>query len=65
MEHWQNELDKWLTTPPEEQESKLVCADCGNEIYPDEKFYNINGRIYCEDCIEDYAEYATEEQCYE
>lgn len=38
-----------------------ICCECGNEIMDDE-IYDVDGTIYCEDCIRehfriDYVEY--------
>lgn len=42
-------------------EAKLPrCEYCGEVIY--EKFYEINGKVVCEDCLEDlFAHYVEEE----
>jgi formylmethanofuran dehydrogenase subunit E len=37
------------------------CAYCGEAIY--EKYYEINEKIICEECLEDlYAQYVDEEE---
>ena len=32
------------------------CGLCGREIWPGEGFYQVNGEIFCRDCLEKYAE---------
>lgn len=31
-------------------------CDCGRDIMMNEEYWNINGTIYCQDCIEEYIE---------
>lgn len=52
MEQWQHDLDRWLTTPPEEPESHFFCdgENCGEPFYPDDYVYEIEGMNLCEDC---------------
>lgn len=61
--------DDWKTTPPEPKESKFRCTCCDEEIYPDDKYWNIEGEKYCYACARDWFEdqmcVATWEQCYE
>ena len=38
----------------------LVCDQCDAELNPNkwddcEKYYNVNGEIYCKDCFKDYV----------
>ena len=69
MEHWKADLDRWLTTPPEEPESKFLCAKCKEPFYPDDKYFDCDGEKYCEECAMEWfksqALTATEEDCYE
>ena len=32
------------------------CGLCRREIWPGEGFYQVNGEIFCRDCLERYAE---------
>lgn len=32
----------------------MYCDGCGDEIYEYDKYYDINGEAYCEDCLEKY-----------
>lgn len=32
------------------------CGLCGREIWPGEGLYQVNGEIFCRDCLERYAE---------
>lgn len=59
MERWQYELDKWLTTPPEdeedcEDEEEIVECDCGEIVRKGENYYKFGDEIYCECCLKDY-----------
>ena len=58
MEQWQHALDRWLTTPPEEQESTFFCdgEDCGEPFYPDDYVYELDGRCFCENCAQEWLE---------
>lgn len=61
-------LDRWLTEPDDEKDSKLYCRECGQQIYPGERIYNLDDDFYCSDCAHEWLEQfeteATEEQCY-
>lgn len=36
---------------------RVYCrCDCGREIYANEEYWNINGVIYCQDCIKEHIE---------
>ena len=71
MEHWEYECDKWLTTPPDELETKFFCEGegCDNEFYPDDTYYEIEGMRLCEECAKEWlanqARRATERDCYD
>lgn len=45
---WQDELEKQYANRP-------CCSDCGEHIR-DEYAYNIDGKIICRECLEDYKE---------
>lgn len=68
MESWEYQLDQMLKNPPEGPESKLRCEVCGAEIYPDERYYELDGLVNCSDCAHDWmgqqAKYATADQCF-
>lgn len=51
-----NALDRWLTTPPDEEESKCKCSECKADMYPGEKIYVLDGDIYCRDCALEWLE---------
>ena len=37
---------------PENSASAVyICDSCSSEIYSGEDYYNLDGSIYCEDCI--------------
>ena len=68
MESWQRELDRWLTTLPDEPESEFMCMRCKEPFYPEDTYYDCDGEYLCKDCAEEWlseqAHVATEEQCY-
>ena len=68
MEQWQHDLDRWLTTPPDEDDTDFHCDKCDKPFYPDDKYYEIEGDCICEECAQEWLESqvsrATEEQCY-
>ena len=70
MKDWLNskEYDEWKTTPPERKESAFKCTCCGEELYPDDKYWDIEGEHYCYECATDWFNdnwrYVTEEQCF-
>ena len=70
MEQWQRELDKWLTTPPEELESNFYCdgEKCGEPFFPDEYVYEVDGQCFCKECALEWLELhrrrVTEGDCY-
>lgn len=39
----------------------LYCPECGEPIYEDERYYEINGIIICDSCIEHYERTAERE----
>ena len=41
------------------------CDGCGNEIYDGDEYYEIDGKIYCEDCIIDFRKTAEVEIDYD
>lgn len=56
MEKWQHDLDRYLTTPPEPEESQCICCSCKEPLYPDEEYYELDDEIYCEYCAEKWLE---------
>ena len=62
-------LDRYLTEPPEQQETKFTCDKCGFEFYPGDTYYELEGERLCEECSREWLEQqcktATEEQCFE
>lgn len=49
-------LDRYLTTEPEQRESKCKCVECGVELFPDEDAYELEGDIYCEEHAREWLE---------
>ena len=48
LEQKEQEDERWL-------ESRPICDECGEHIQGNYK-YVIDGKTYCEDCINDFAE---------
>lgn len=44
------------------EEPKVICEMCGSEIVDDE-IYDVDGTIYCEDCIRDHFHISYVEYC--
>lgn len=49
MEHIPG-YDGWKTTPPD-AEADVVCSICGCDLDEGDGVYEINGEIWCEDCM--------------
>lgn len=68
MTAWEKDLDRWLTTPPDEPESNFFCENCGEPFYPDDLVFDCDGYKYCKECagewLEEHATKVTEEECY-
>lgn len=60
---WEQALDRWLTTPPEDEfESDVYCIDSfGCEINYGDKYYDINGMILSETSFDDCSHFLNEE----
>jgi hypothetical protein len=50
---WVHDLDRWLTTDPRDEAKPVHICKHGCEIYEGETYYEIDGNIYCENCIEE------------
>lgn len=70
MEQWQAALDRWLTTPDDEEKSKFKCDGdrCTCVFQPDDEVYEIEGMFLCERCADEWLEQqkrkVTVEECY-
>ena len=70
MDGWKQSLDRWLTTPPDDEETELYCddEDCHDPIYPGDEYYVIDGMNLCRECalkwLDGRVQTATEEECY-
>lgn len=38
--------------------SEIFCTDCGERIEQDDPYWEIDGKCYCEDCLDDHKHYA-------
>lgn len=47
------EVARAIETGYPEYISGIVCVDCGNEYYGDEKMYEFDGEYVCSDCTRD------------
>lgn len=55
MENWQYELDEILNNPPcDDEEVEPVECGCGNTLYVGDEYYEIDGQIWCPECIDDF-----------
>lgn len=52
FEAYQASVDNWLDSRP-------VCIECGEPIQ-DDFLYDINGDIYCEECMKDVFRQSTD-----
>ena len=50
------EYDDWKTTPPEPEGSKCRCKACGEELFEDDEYFELDDEIYCENCAEEWLE---------
>lgn len=61
-------LDRYLTTPPEEKETKIHCKECNEALYLDDEFYRLDDAVLCRRCalkwLDNHSEYVTEEMAY-
>ena len=68
MESWQYEEDRMLANPPEAPESKCKCERCQEPLLPDDKYFDCEGYIFCEECarewLEEQAQFVSEEMAY-
>lgn len=60
--------DLWKTTPPERKATKCKCKFCGEELYPDDEYWELDEEILCESCAEEWLEghknWVTEDMAY-
>ena len=48
--------DKWKTTPPDSATTKCKCAWCGEELYFDDEYWELDDEILCEDCADKWLD---------
>ncbi|SHI91143.1 hypothetical protein SAMN05444401_1761 [Clostridium amylolyticum] len=48
---------------PEQPQSIEVdrCLQCGNGIFTGEEYYNFNGEVVCEECLDEYIRHFKKE----
>lgn len=56
MDDWERKYDEWKTTPPERPESQCKCKYCGEELFEDEEYWELDGEILCERCADEWLE---------
>lgn len=50
---WLNALDKWKTTPDDEDDAFVCeCDSCGKDLYAGDTAYRIMGETWCEKCVD-------------
>ena len=59
-----NALDRWLTTPDEE-ESKCKCERCGESLFPGDDYYDCEGSVLCEECSKEWLSEQSQVVTYE
>ena len=37
-----------------DEQPEYICHNCGGEIYESEEYYEVQGEIYCIDCMIDF-----------
>lgn len=56
----------YLEPPDYESRALYKCSYCEGGIYEDEEYYEIIGKIYCKDCLDDnFKKYAYYEEFWE
>lgn len=55
MTNWEQALDRYLTTPPEDK-PVCHCDLCGESLYEGNEAVKILGKTICMDCIEEATE---------
>lgn len=45
---------EWLEPPDYEENAIYKCSYCERGIYEGDSYYEIENRILCEDCLDDY-----------
>ena len=48
--------DRWKLDPPEPKESHCKCAWCGEELFFDDEYWELDDEILCEDCAEKWLD---------
>ena len=48
--------DLWKTTPPDEPETECKCKYCGEDLFEDDVYYELDGDICCEECAQEWLE---------
>ena len=51
------ELDRWLTSSPDEDDTTACkCCSCGEPLYYDDEYWELDDQIYCEDCAQEWLD---------
>lgn len=61
MESWESNYDAWKLATPEDdidEEPVFQCDCCDRDIYEDEYYYEVSGKIVCESCIDNFRKRA-------
>ena len=55
VEGWQKDLDRYLTTPPDEF-THCHCAWCKEDLFEDDEYWELDDEILCENCAEKWLD---------
>ena len=50
------QIPQWVDHYDPDEHKIGACAGCGGDIYDDESYYDIDGELVHEDCIDRWAE---------
>lgn len=62
---WERSFDEYLTNPPEPEESHFMCSECKDVLYPDDRYFELDGQILCEGCAAEWLESQAQTVSYE
>lgn len=48
--------DIWKTTPPEDGESQCKCQRCGEDLFCDDEYWELDDEILCSECAHEWLD---------
>lgn len=48
-------VDAWVTRQPHEPDPVKTCENCDFDLFEDDTAYEIDDKVYCEDCAKEKA----------